>query len=329
MMILLLSTLWVALASGTSDYLRWASRQEVVAHEEPDYHFQAENHARISALVAERPGVAEPFIAGRTVEHRPVWAFRVSDPMHPVQHKMLVFAGIHALEWVGVESAFRFLDDVIRHPPPGVEVIVIPILNVDRRLQVEADILRGERIYRRSNADGVDLNRDFAVNRESEAIWKHIIPDRYSKSPAALSQPESQLIDLLADAERFDTAVSLHCFGGFIYYPWSGLFERPPDREEFVEMGLAMQQAQSGWSYRVQQLSHWGFFFRALGSELDHLYGRYGTRSFLIEMSRSGIHPLRRETWHDPFRFYNPIDPEQHTQMGFEALRALAWYSLD
>lgn len=307
-------------------YQRWAARQEVVEHEEPLYHFQAEIHARVAPLVDERPGVVTPFVAGHTVENRPVWAFRIRDPARPAHHKMLVFAGIHALEWVGVESAFRFLEDAILHPPPGVELVVIPILNVDRRLQVEADLLRGERIYRRSNVNGVDLNRDFSVNRESDAIWQHIIPDRYSKSPAPLSQPESQLIDRLADEERFDTAVSLHCWGGYIYYPWSGLFERPPDHVEFVEMGQAMQRAQNGVAYRVQQLSHWGFFFRALGSEIDHLYGEYGTRAFLIEMSRSGMHPLRPKTWRDPFRFYNPADPEHHTQIGFQALRALAWY---
>lgn len=327
-MLALAMLLWTALAAAgpTEEYLRWASRVTVVEHPEPDYHFRADIHAALAPLVAERPGVVQPFVAGHTVEGRPVWAFRVRDPARPAHHKMLVFGGIHALEWLGVESAFRFLLDAIAHPPPGVEVVVIPILNVDRRLQVEADLLRGDRIYRRSNVNGVDLNRDFAVNRESDAVWKHLIPARYSTSPGPLSQPESQLIDRLADAERFDSAVSMHCFGGYIYYPWSGLFERPPDREEFVRIGREMQRAQSGWSYRVQQLSHWGFFFRALGSEIDHLYGKYDTKAFLIEMSRSGIHPLKPETWKDPFYSYNPQDPEHHAHMGFQALRALAWY---
>ncbi|MEL6343752.1 MAG: M14 family zinc carboxypeptidase [Myxococcota bacterium] len=312
-------------ADERAAYQRWAASQMVVAHPEPDYHFVADIHARLAPLVHDRSGVVEPFVAGLTVEKRPVWAFRVSDPTRPVQQKMFVFGGIHALEWVGVESAFLFLEDMIRNPPPGVEVIVIPILNMDRRLVVEADLLAGRRVYRRANANMVDLNRDFAVNRESRAIWRHILPRRYATSPGPLSQPESQLIDRLADQERFDVAVSMHCFGGYLYYPWSGLFERPPDREEFVEMGFVMKEAQDGRGYRVQQLSHWGFFFRALGSEIDHLYGKYGTKAFLIEMTRSG-YTLNPKTWSDPFRAYNPEDPEKHRRMGVQALRALAWH---
>ena len=320
---------WMAVSFGQAGtYQQWVARQDIVPHEEPLYLFQAEIHAKLAPLVAERPGVVEPFVAGHTVKGRPVWAFRVHDPMREIEHKMLVFAGIHALEWVGVEAAVRFLEDVIVHPPPHVEVIVIPILNVDRRLQVEADLLQGERIYRRSNANGVDLNRDFAVHRESDAIWQHIIPNRYSHSDSPLSQPESQLIDQLAAAERFDTAVSLHCWGGYLYFPWAGHFDRTPDHAEFVALATTMQQAQGRHPYRVQQLSHWGFFFRALGSEIDHLYGQYGTRAFLIEMGRSGIHPLKPDTWRDPFRFYNPVDPRHHTEMGFQALRALAWHTV-
>jgi hypothetical protein len=326
---LLLLLVAAALADPTSQYLRWADGQHVVPHPEPGYHFIADIHARVRPLVEERPGVVRPFIAGRTVEDRPIWGFEVSDPKTPIRRKLLVFAGIHALEWVGVESAVEFLLDTIAHPPPGVQVVVVPVLNVDKRLLVEADLLAGERVYRRSNMSGVDLNRDFAVNRESDAIWRHVIPERYTTSPGPLSQPESRAIDALADRYRFDAAVSLHCFGGYIYTPWSGLFERPPHHAEHMALGRVMQSAQSGhgaWAYQVKELSRWGFFFRALGSELDHLYAEYGTMSFLIEMTRSGLEWFDRSTWRDPFRMYNPVDRQPHTDMGAEALRALAWH---
>lgn len=329
-----LVALWVALLQSVAQaddrdrYQSYVKRLEVVAHPEPDYHFVADIHARLAPLVHDRVGVVEPFVAGRTVEGRAVWAFRVSDPDHPVRQKMFVFGGMHALEWVGVEAAVLFLEDMIRHPPPGVEIIVIPILNLDRRLLVEKDLLAGERVYRRANANGVDLNRDFAVNRESRAIWRFMIPRRYGTSPGPLSQPESQLIDRLAERERFDVAVSMHCFGGYLYYPWAGLFERPADRAEFVKLGRVMQDAQDRRAYRVQQLSHWGFFFRALGSEIDHLYGEYGTKAFLIEMTRSG-YTLDPKTWNDPFRAYNPAEPEKHRRVGVQALHALAWYLSD
>lgn len=327
MILALLSAL--AQADDHSTYFRWADGQEVVEHDEAEYHFVADIHERIRPLVEERPGVVRPFIIGRTVEKRPIWAFEVSDPKTPIRKKMLVFAGIHALEWVGVESALELLIDAIEHPPPGVQLVVVPLLNVDKRLLVEGDLLRGERLYRRTNANGVDLNRDFAVNRESDAIWKVLIPGRYATSPGPLSQPESQAIDALAAEYRFDVSVSMHCFGGYIYTPWSGLFERPPHHAEHVALGRVMQSAQSGrgaWAYQVKELSRWGFFFRALGSELDHMYGQYGTMSFLIEMTRTGIELRDRSTWRDPFRMYNPRSRQPHTDMGRDALKALAWH---
>ena len=79
------------------------------------------------------------------------------------------------------------------------------------------DVYTVQNKYRRGNADNVDLNRDFAVNREAKAIWRHLLPNRYGTSEAPLSQPESRALDALAEAERYDVAVSLHAFGGFFY----------------------------------------------------------------------------------------------------------------
>ncbi len=260
---------------------------------------------------------------GRTVQGWPIWAFRVREPGTETRRRALIFAGIHALEWVGVEVATELLLEVARQPIRGVEVTVIPVLNIDGHRKVEADLLAGRDAWRRRNAAGVDLNRDFAINRDAEAVWRHVLPRRYRTSPAPLSQPESRAIDALADAERFDVAVSLHAFGGFIYTPWAGHWRRPPDHRELTALGRVMAGGQGAHAYRVRQLSRWGFFFRGHGMEVDHLYGRYGTRSFLMELTRTGIEPLRLDTWKSPFRRYNPRDPRRHVALGVGALRAL------
>jgi hypothetical protein len=201
---------------------------------------------------------------------------------------------------------------------------VIPSLNPDGRAKVERDLVEGRNAFRRGNANNVDLNRDFEVNREARAIWRHVIPRRYATSPSPLSQPESRALDALADAERFDVAVSLHAFGGFLYYPWAGRWERPADWKEFHRLGLVMQGAMGAHAYRPRQLSRWGFFFRGHGMEIDHLYGKYGTKAFLVETTRSGIDPLRPGEWKRHFRTYNPRDPARHVREVVDALRALA-----
>lgn len=310
--------------AAAEDYAAWVAAQAVVPHPEAAYHFTADLHHAIAPVVAARPGVVRPFVVGRTVSGQPIWGFRVSDPAGAPTKKLLVFANIHAIEWVPTEVALGFLLEIAHHPPPGVEITVIPSLNVDGRAKVEADLVAGRNVFRRGNALNVDLNRDFAVNREPRAVWRHVIPNRYATSPAPLSQPESRALDALAAAERFDVAVSLHAFGGFLYYPWAGLWERPADWKEFQRLGLVMQAGMGAFAYKPRQLSRWGFFFRGHGMEMDHLYGTYGTKAFLIETTRTGLSPLRPDEWDNHFRMYNPAEPARHVRAVVGALRALA-----
>jgi len=333
-MLLLLT--WIGLAIATTPspdfrapvsqrdahrYHAWASRQEVVDHPE-HYRFLAEVHRDLSSLSRERPGVIRPFELGRTVLDESIWGFRIRDPARPVHRRVLVFAGIHPLEWISTETATSFALELGRRPIPGVEVVVVPVLNVDRRRMVEDDLLDGRNVYRRTNLNKVDLNRDYAHHRTPRAIWRHIIPGYYASSPGPLSQPESQALDRLAQ-ERFDVAVSLHSFGGFLYTPWAGIWKRPRDMKTFDRLGQIMAKAQGAHAYRVRQLSRWGFFFRAHGAEIDHLYGEYGTLAFLMELSRSGLDPRHPQTFKQHFRWYNPVDPAPHVDKGLSALRAL------
>ncbi|MBM73904.1 MAG: hypothetical protein CMK59_00780 [Proteobacteria bacterium] len=303
----------------------WTSSLNLPPHPEPDYHFYNEMHHELAQLSSIRN--IQPFVIGHTVEKRPIWAFRSSNPKTPVQRRILIFAGLHALEWIGTEAALQFIERFSKHPIDGIEAVVVPIVNVDRRLLVEEDLLKGERAYRRSNAAGIDLNRDFEINRRSDAIWKHVFPDRYSTSPAPLSQPETRALDRMVQAETYDAVVSLHSFGGYIYYPWAGQYERVQDWQHLHAMATAMKTGQRDrHPYRVKQLSHWWFIFRILGSEIDHFYGKYNIPSFLIELTWTGIHPLKPKTWRDPFRMYNPINPQRHSTHGSDALYALCIY---
>lgn len=303
-------------------FQRWASTQRGPA--EIDGYLTATGLFRSASMLnAERPGVVQPLLMGHSVQRRPLWAFRIRRPGDEIHTKVLVFAGIHALEWISTQTAAHTLEALALSPPSGVEIVVLPLLNPDGRARVESDLAEGRRIYRRGNARNVDLNRDFAVNREPKAIWRHIIPGYYRSSRAPLSQPESRALDRLLARERFDVALSLHAFGGFVYTPWAGLWERPDDWDEFHRLGTIMSQAQGAHAYKVRQLSRWGFFFRAHGAEIDHIYGTYGTKAFLIELTRSGLHPLKPGLLKVPFRWYNPERPERHVDKGWAAIRAL------
>src|SRR5436190_12141709 len=225
MSFLLIVAFFIAFSRATEpDFQTFVRDVEIpVDHPEPRYRFRQEIYGQLADLVRERPGVVEPFRVGETVEHRPIWGFRVRAPGNEPKVKVLVFAGIHALEWIGSEVATSFLLEMGASPPPGVELTVIPLLNVDGRARTEADLLAGENIYRRGNANHVDLNRDFEVNREARALWRHIVPAYYRTSPGPLSQPESQAVDRLAGQGRLDVPVRRPCLARALHYPRGGL----------------------------------------------------------------------------------------------------------
>jgi hypothetical protein len=287
------------------------------------YGFAADLWVRSAAVLRAWPGRVRAEVFGRSVQGRPLWAFTVRDPTGPVEERVLVFAQLHAMEWIGAEVAVALLERIADDPVPGVETVIVPLANPDGRARAEDDLLAGDpRAWRRANANGVDLNRDFAVNRDTDVVWSRLPFTRgfYATSPAPLSQPETRALDALA-ARGIEASVSLHAFGGYIYYPWSGRWAAVEDQARLHELGTRMSQAQPH-PYRTMQLCHWIFFFRALGSELDHMYQVHGADSFLIELTRSGI-TANPSTWRDLWRRYNPEPMSPHVEDGVSAILAL------
>ncbi|MCB9741657.1 MAG: hypothetical protein H6741_02005 [Alphaproteobacteria bacterium] len=314
-----------------AQFLRWVKRQ-IPPTPHPvraeGYDFAAGLFHRVAELEREWPGHVAITKLDKSVDGRPLWAFSVQDPGTPVRQRVLVYAQLHALEWIGAEVAVALLEEVVPHPPPGVELVVVPLVNPDGRYFSEQDLLNDRvRSYRRANSNGVDLNRDWSVNRDADNLWARLPFTRryYYSSPEPLSQPETRALDRLA-ATGFDVTVSLHAYGGYIYAPWAGLWARTPDHAQLMALGQVMAEGQPNHPYRVMQLSRWIFFFRALGTELDHMYAVHGAQSYLIELTHSGIRPLKPSTWRDYFRWYNPEDKTPHVEDGVGALMALLRY---
>lgn len=328
--------LWAALASA-DDLDALARYGERLPAPDPagtvydGYRFTGHLIPQIMAAAARKPGVVQVERIGHSHAARPIWAFHVGEPGSEPERRVLVFAGIHSLEWISTEVAVDLLLELIEAPPRDARVTVIPVLNPDGRAQVENDLLHGRLDrYRRGNGAAVDLNRNFAVNREPRSFWRHILPGYHTSSGAhALSEPESQALDRLVAREGYDRAASLHAFGGYFFYPWAGRFQRPDDDADFLALGRLMERAQVDHAYRPRQLGRWGFFFRAHGAEIDHLYGEHGVHAYLVELTRSG---LGRNVLRDrkiPFRWYNPVDSAPHRARGVAALRPLIRATLE
>lgn len=310
------------------DYAAWAATRSPPA-EHPEraagWDFEATLSHRLADVLAAHPETVHARCEGLTVEQRRVWSFTVRSETAPVQQRLLVIAQLHALEWIGAEVAVAFLEQHAAAPSPGVELVVMPLVNRDGRWRTEEDLLDGRtRTYRRANANRVDLNRDFAVNRDNHNLWSRLPFTRryYYASPAPLSQPESRIVDRMA-ATGFDAAVSLHAFGGYVYTPWAGRYSAPDDGGVHRALAEQMVADMPGRRYRINQLARNMSWFRGLGMEIDHIYGTYGTPSFLIELTRSGVRLREPATWRDYFRWYNPADKAPHVDAGVHLLDVL------
>ena len=255
--------------------------------------------------LARLPAAARPLAIGASTGGEPLWAFAI-DPPEPPRATTFVVAGLHAMEHVGVATAVRLLE---RAAAPGSpwrahRLVVVPMANPDGFRLVESDLARGARRFRRANARGVDLNRNFAAFWDDRYYLGRALRRIFSPGPGALSEPETRAIDDLVARERPAHAVSLHAFGEWIFVPYAGSRRAPPDLDRLLEVARRMAAAQPHRPYRVLQLARRSRFFQARGAEIDHFHS-YGALSFLVEI---GAGPRLREppTWFLPYGWFTP-----------------------
>ena len=261
------------------------------------------------ARVAARAAALGAAPIGRSVDGRPIMAITIGRG-EPVS---LVLAGIHPIEWIGVEVALALAERLALAPPADRRVIVVPVINVDGHAAIAGELAAGKRTYRRTNRRGVDLNRNFAVGHAPAPRW---LPwQRAGRAP--WSEPETAAINALVAGTPIERAVALHSFGRMILLPWAHRGETSPRHHELVAHARALAGQLPG-RYRVLHTGRWPMF-RPGGLELDWLTSR-GALAMLVECGRGGLDPLAPSTWTQPFRWYNPIDPAREVAALVDAL---------
>lgn len=260
-------------------------------------------------------GGARLRITGASVDRSPLVAMVIGPDMAPLTSVLM--AGIHPIEWIGVETLLALIERLVADPPGDRRILAFPLINVDGFRQVEAWLRQGVRRWLRTNRNGVDLNRNWPTHfrprkllpRSWMAGWNH-------GGHEPLSEPEIAAVVAQLDREhahsRIDVALSLHSFGRMILWPYGGRWRPPRALMEHRRAALGIKErlwaAQKG-RYGRRQASHWvpGMFIR--GMEIDHLHERYGATALLVECTSGGLRLGDPSSWIHPFRWYNPPDP--------------------
>lgn len=187
-------------------------------------------------------------IVGKSVEGRNIYACILGD--HDSNHHVLVGAAMHGKEYMNttlmldlieyytIGEGETYLGTLLSDYVDGVCFHIIPMINPDgvtisQKASATAEVAkflldRGilndnlSKYFRvwKSNANGVDLNRNFPAGWEDydDTVW---VPNYWLyKGPSPASEPETKAIMEYTLKYDFDVVVSYHSYGEVIYWKY-------------------------------------------------------------------------------------------------------------
>lgn len=128
------------------------------------------------------------------------------------QAKVLLIGGIHGDEYSSVSILFKWLNTLDKYHSGLFHWKVIPLLNPDGLLRKHS---------RRTNGNGVDLNRNFSPGENHQAsldYWKKRTwkDKRRYPGPTPLSEPETQWLNHLITEFEPDVIIAVHAPYGIL-----------------------------------------------------------------------------------------------------------------
>jgi hypothetical protein len=251
--------------------------------------------------------------AGTSVEGRPIHRYEFGRLNGPA---VLLTGLVHAVELIGSIALLDFVRDVVhtdhallRHA----RLVVLPILNPDSLEANDARLAHGRRAFRRGNANGVDLNRNFphvsTLSPQRRAL--HLFAGSRSRfspyygGPHPFSEPETRAVRDVALEVRPVLSIGFHSFGNLLLYPWAFTSKRNPRARSYERMGGCFRRAQPRSPYAVMQARD---LYATSGDMDDWLDAELGTFAFTVEVSRPSLKLLRPSRLTNPFCWMNPQD---------------------
>lgn len=267
---------------------------------------------RARTTAAARACSGELVTIGTSHDGEAITAVRVPSRAGSSAPRVLCCAAIHGIEYVATLVALGLLDR-IDGPAASLleraELWVVPCLNPDgyrKTWQAGGD---GTIAALRTNAAGVDLNRNFPL---PAGEVRRDLPGAGSIEPgtatfigvAPLSEPETCAIDRLCGEQRFHAAADLHSFMGTLI-PARTIAD--DEYDGYRELCRAFAGGQLHTRYRRlanRVLDTW------TGEQEDHLHHAHRCWSICVETFT--LRATVRQHLRAPTRFwrFNPRDPQ-------------------
>ena len=248
---------------------------------------------------------------GISVQGRPLRAAVLpSELAHAT--RVLCTANIHGLEFISSMIALGFLESFSKSTAESTrlrrraEIWIIPCVNPDGYYRTWQQAGMGSLAELRTNANGVDLNRNFPLPPGAKRLP---IPTAGSRQPGAatyrgpfpLSEPETAAFARLLEAHPFRASVNLHSFMGTViparvtdehsfqvYRDLSHRFRKAQPRYRYLTLSSRWLDVYTGEceDYQHHQLKCWAIcvetypvyldlFSRLYSLKTQNIFGRF------------------------------------------------------
>jgi murein tripeptide amidase MpaA len=226
----------------------------------------------LESLAQKYPKIVKVEQYGVTESGLPLFLLKVSDNVENSEQepKLIIDAGTHGDEAIGVEVLLRAIDDLLSKYGiearetkiiDSLELSFVPVVNPE-------GYSRFERYSR-----GVDPNRDYP--------WPEK-PDK--KSVACISSLRE-----LFERNSYVGSLTLHAYGKLVMFPWAYTAEPISDYAKRSEMEqLAAQMAEpNGYVHGPIATT----IYVAKGSSSDYYYWKHNTAAIAMELGNSKAPP--------------------------------------
>lgn len=250
----------------------------------PWYHTTLEVHEAMMGATKSCSGAevelrSRPFTSATDSTHLDVVYIR-RPGVDPKTKAMLVF-GEHARELITVESALDLVRtfcgqgpnaEAASHVLESVQLVLVPNANPLSRKQVEDGMY-----CKRTNEDGVDLNRNWGDKHRDEMFIKMTRGEETDPGPHGFSEPETRALRDLVDEERPDIYLSVHSGAHLLGIPYgysSGA--RPNNAANMLEVLKPISQNHCKGDCPYGNLAQLVGYENG-GCDIDYVHEQYNT----------------------------------------------------
>lgn len=217
----------------------------------PGYMTYAQMVEKLKAMAAQYPNIVTLEDVGDTylkkmgkAPNNDIWAITISNKANrAAKPSLMLTGGIHARELAPVELIMKLANELtsgygkdpqLTQLVDTRETVLVPMVNVDGRLEVEKGNAWQRKNLNTTRGSGVDINRNFnthwnyqGLNAPNSWIGDLTSPNSESYSgPGAGSEPETQAVQDMYKRKHITMSMDIHSYSEMFFWP-QGYSDKP------------------------------------------------------------------------------------------------------